>query len=138
MFGDHVFAAVDRLDAVLGISAVEEERRRELTRVVHCLAEADRTVAEVRAGMLGPYWGLARLQFFTRRGARAVARAAALNEELRSRFEQVRAHPDGEAIAAVLEARQRLHLEVESELVAGLSADRRAVVESLRRHPAGV
>lgn len=136
VFTDHDFAEADRLDRLLGVSEVEEERRRELLKVVHCLAGADRTVEDVRNAMLGPYGGLVRLKYFTHRSAKAVARVHALNEVLHAKFDQVLALPGGARAAAVLEGRSRLQLDIEAELVASLSPERRAVVESLRRSSA--
>lgn len=137
-FTDKDFAAADRADQQLGISALEEERRRDLLKVVHYLAAMDRTVEEVRQAMLGPYGGLVRLKVNGRRSATAVARVRAMNDALQAKFDEVLRMPGGPRVAAVLEARLRLQLEVEAELVASLSPERRAVVENLRRterHP---
>lgn len=132
MFTDEVFAAADAWDGQVGLSAVEDERRLELMKVVRFLAEADHTVDEVRKGMLGPYGGLLRLKVCTYRAARAVARVTALNEEVRSRVREVGQRPGGQPVAAVLESRLRLHLEVEAELAATLSPERRAVIDGLK------
>lgn len=132
MFADRDHAAADMADALLGISTVEEERRRELMLVVHHLAEADRTVDEVRQALLGPYGGLLRLKILARRSAKGIARVSALNGTLDARFREVATFPRGDRLVALLRERLRLQLEAEAELVASLSPERRAIVESLR------
>lgn len=131
-YTDLDFETADRLDELLGISAIEDERRRELMKVVHGLAEADRITEEVRLAMLGPFGGLFRLTVLNRRSTRALARVTALNDELNAVFDQVLKLPGGDRAAEILQIRLRLHLEAEAELVADLSPGRRAVVDSLR------
>lgn len=132
VFTDQDFALADRLDDMLGLSVVEDERRRELMKLVQWLAEADHTVDEVRHHMLGPYGALLRLRILTHRSRRALAHVAALNEELHAGFDEVLTLEGGYRIAEVLQDRLRLQLEVEAELVADLSPERRAVVDSVR------
>ncbi|MCX6395311.1 MAG: hypothetical protein NTV23_02370 [Propionibacteriales bacterium] len=129
---DRDFEAAERLDQLFGISAIDDERRRELMKVVHALAEADRVVEEVRAAMLGPYGGLLRLALANRRSTRSVARVAALNDRLEAAFVQAAQLPGCEPAATILRGQLRLHLEADAELIASLSPERRAVVEGLR------
>jgi len=135
-FTDLDFDTADRVDGLFGISAIGEERQRELLALVRALAEADHVIAEVRAAMRGPYGGLLRLAVLRRRSARAVARVTALNGELQAKLEQVvTLLSRGDRAAEILRDRLHLHLEAEAELVAGLSPERRAVVDSLRVQP---
>lgn len=131
-FTDLDFEAADRLDELVGISALDAERRRELMTVVGSLAEADHVIGEVRRAMRGPYGGLLRLTILKRRSARSLARVTDLNDKLNAKLDQVSRLPGGDRQAEVLRDRLSLHLEVDAELIASLSPERRAVVDSLR------
>lgn len=131
-FQDRDFDAADRLDALIGFSAVADERRQHLVAVVHMLAEADRVVEEVRRAMLGPYGALFRLAMLNLRCSRAVARVSVLNDELNGMLDQVARIPGTGRAIEILRDRLGLHLEAEAELVAGLSPGRRKIVDDLR------
>ena len=131
-YTDLDFEMADRLGRLVGFGPVEEERRQQLLKVVHLLAEADRVVEEGRVAMLGPYGGLFRLVVLNRRSARGIARVAALNDELNRKFDQVARISGDDRAAEILRDRLSLHLQAEAELVAGLSPERRKVVDNLR------